>query len=103
MYNLFLDLQKVSSFHSITPYEYDTYPPQSTETAWEAKEFWRLVFTNYTAIDDPNNHDGVITHLEPHILECEVKWALGSITKTKLVDVMEFQWSYFKSWKMMLW
>ena len=103
MYNLFLDLQKVSSFHSITPYEYDTYPPQSTETAWEAKEFWRLVFTNYTAIDDPNNHDGVITHLEPHILECEVKWALGSITKTKLVDVMEFQWSYFISWKMMRW
>ena len=30
---------------------------------------------------DPDNHDGVITHLEPDILECEVKWALGSITK----------------------
>ena len=44
---------------------------------------------------DPD-HDGVITHLEPDILECEVKWALGSIT-TKLVEVMEFQWSYFKS------
>ena len=42
-------------------------------------------------------HDGVITHLEPDILECEVKWALGSITKTKLVEVMEFQLSYFKS------
>ena len=103
MYNLFLDLQKVSSFHSITPYEYDTYPPQSTETAWEAKEFWRLVFTNYTAIDDPNNHDGVITHLEPHILECEVKWALDSIAMTKLVEVMEFQLNYSKYWKMMLW
>ena len=49
-----------------------------------------------------DNHDGVITHLEPDILECEVKWALGSITKTKLVEVMEFQLSYFKSWKMML-
>ena len=34
-------------------------------------------------LHDPNNHDGVITHLEPHILECEVKWALGSITKNK--------------------
>ena len=33
--------------------------------------------------NDPNNHDGVITHLEPDILECEVKWALGSITKNK--------------------
>ena len=32
---------------------------------------------------DPANHDGVITHLEPDILECEVKWALGSITMNK--------------------
>ena len=31
-------------------------------------------------LNDPDNHDGVITHLEPDILECEVKWALGSIT-----------------------
>ena len=44
-----------------------------------------------------DNHDGVITHLEPDILECKVKWALGSITTTKLVEVMEFQLSYFKS------
>ena len=33
---------------------------------------------------DPENHDGVITHLEPDILECEVKWALGSITTNKV-------------------
>ena len=32
---------------------------------------------------DPDNHDGVITHLEPDILECEVKWALESITRNK--------------------
>ena len=32
---------------------------------------------------DPDNHDGVITHLEPNILECEVKWALGSLTTNK--------------------
>ena len=32
---------------------------------------------------DPDNHEGVITHLEPDILECEVKWALGSITTSK--------------------
>ena len=40
---------------------------------------------NYTKKDlnDPNNHNGVITHLEPDILECEVKWALGSITLNK--------------------
>ena len=33
--------------------------------------------------NDPDNHDGVITHLEPDILECEVKWALGSVTMNK--------------------
>ena len=39
-------------------------------------------------LHNPDNHDGVITHLEPDILECEVKWALGSITRTKLVEVI---------------
>ena len=42
-------------------------------------------------LHNPDNHDGVITHLEPDILECEVKWALGNITMNKLVEVMEFQ------------
>ena len=37
----------------------------------------------------------MITHLEPDMLKCEVKWALGSIIRTKLVEVMEFQLSYF--------
>ena len=48
-------------------------------------------------LHDPDDHDGVITHLETDILECEVKWALGSITRTKLMEVMEFQLSYSKS------
>ena len=48
-------------------------------------------------LHDPDNHDGVITHLEPDILELEVKWALGSITMNKVVEVMEFQLSYLKS------
>ena len=52
-------------------------------------------------LHNSDNHDCVITHLEPDILECEVKWALGSIT-TKLVEVIEFLLSYFKSLKMML-
>ena len=41
---------------------------------------------NYTKKDlhNPDNHDGVITHLEPDTLECEVKWALGSITMNKV-------------------
>ena len=48
---------------------------------------------------DPDNHNGVITHthLEPDILECEVKWALDNITMKMLVEVMEFQLSYLKS------
>ena len=53
-------------------------------------------------LNDSDNHDGVITHLEPDILECEVRWALGSITTNSGVEVMEFQLSYFKSQKMML-
>ena len=48
-------------------------------------------------LHDPDNHNGIITHLEPDILECEVKWALGSIIRTKLVGVLDFQVSYFKS------
>ena len=49
-----------------------------------------------------DNHNGVITDLEPDILECEVKWALKASLQTKIVEVMEFQLSYFKSRKMML-
>ena len=45
---------------------------------------------------DQDNHDGVVTHLETEILECEIKWALGSITTNK-VKVMDLQLSYFKS------
>ena len=48
-------------------------------------------------LHNPDNHDGVITDLEPDILECEVKWALESITINKVMEVMEFQLSYFKS------
>ena len=47
-------------------------------------------------LHDPDNHDGVITHLEPDVLECEVEWVLASLP-TKLVEVMEFQLRYFKS------
>ena len=47
-------------------------------------------------LHDQDNHNGVINHLEPDILEYEVRWALASL-RTKLVKVMEFQLSYFKS------
>ena len=43
-------------------------------------------------LHDPDNHDGVITHLEPDILQCEVKWALEKASlQTKLEEVMEFE------------
>ena len=47
-------------------------------------------------LHDTDNHDSVITHREPDILECEVKWALGRSLWAKLVEVMEFQLTYFK-------
>ena len=46
---------------------------------------------------DPDNYDGVVTHLQPDILECEAKWALKAWLRAKLVEVMEFQLSSFKS------
>ena len=50
-------------------------------------------------LHDPDNHDGVITHthLEPDILECEVKWALGSITMNKASGSDGIPVEYFKS------
>ena len=48
-------------------------------------------------LHDPNNHDGVITHLEPDTLVCEVKWALGSNTTNKASGGDGIQLSYFKS------
>ena len=53
-------------------------------------------------LHDPDNPDGVITDLEPDILECEVKQALGSMTTNNASGGDEFQMSYFKSLKMML-
>ena len=48
-------------------------------------------------LHDPDNQDGVITHLEPDILECEGKWTRGSITMNKASGGNGFQLSYFKS------
>ena len=52
---------------------------EDTKKRWQ--EYTELVCKE--DLHDPDNHDGVITHLEPDILECEVKWALGSITTNK--------------------
>ena len=47
-------------------------------------------------LHNPDNHNGVLTHLEPDILECKAKWALDASLQTKLMEVMEMQLSYFK-------
>ena len=53
--------------------------------AEDIKKRWQEYMEELYKTDrhDPDNHNGVITHLEPDILECEVKWALGSITTNK--------------------
>ena len=48
-------------------------------------------------LNDPDNHNGVVPHSEPDILECEVKWVLRSTAAIKLLEVMKFQQSYLKS------
>ena len=57
----------------------------------EYKELYKKGF------NDPDNHDGVGTHLEPDILERDVKWAVGSITANKASGRDRIQLSYFKS------
>ena len=51
--------------------------------AEDIKKRWQEYIELYKELHDPDNHDGVLTHLEPDILECEVKWALGTITTNK--------------------
>ena len=52
--------------------------------AEDIKKRWQEYTELYKRdLNDPDNHDGVITHLEPDILECKIKWALGSITMNK--------------------
>ena len=67
--------------------------------AEDVKKRWQEYTELYKKeLHDPDNYDGVISHLEPDILECEVKWALESITtNTASRKVIEFQLSYFKS------
>ena len=68
-----------------------------TETEDIKKRWQEYTEELYNQSYNPNNHDGVITHLESDILEYEVKWALGSTTTNKIVEGMEFQLSCFSS------
>ena len=73
------------------------------KVAEDIKKRWQEYTELYRKdLHDPENHDGVITHLELDTLECKVTWALGSSKRlpnplqTKLVEVTEFQLSYSK-------
>ena len=55
--------------------------PEAKDMKKRWQEFTEELYKNY--LNDPDNHDGVVTHLEPDILECEVKWALGNIAMNK--------------------
>ena len=64
--------------------------------AEDIKKRWQEYTELYKKdLHDPDNHDGVTTHLEPDILECKFKGTLGSIT-TNLWEVMQFRLSFFK-------
>ena len=66
-----------------------------------SRQEYRIVYIDALYKKDlngPGNQNGMVTHIEPDILECEVKWALGSITMNKASGGrIEFQLSYFKS------
>ena len=66
---------------------------EDTKKRWQ--EYTEELYKN--DLHDPDNQDAVITHLEPDILECEVKWDLGSITMNKASGGDGIQLSYFKS------
>ena len=70
----------------------DLTEPEDIKKRWH--EYTEQLYKN--DLHDPDNHDGMITHLEPDILDCEVKWVFGSITTNKASEVKEFQLSYFK-------
>ena len=61
------------------------------------KKRWQEYTELYQKDHDQDNHSGVISHLEPDVLECEVKWALGSITTNKASGGDGYQLSSFKS------
>ena len=71
----------------------DLTEPEDIKKRWQ--EYMEELYKK--DLHDPDNHDDVIIHLEPDILECEVKWVLKASLRTKLVEVMEFLLSYFKS------
>ena len=80
-------LKKIRDIKEIFHAKMDTIKDRNCMNLTEAKDIkkrWQAYTELYkNNLNDPSNHDVVVTHLEPDILECEVKWALGSITTNK--------------------
>ena len=68
-----------------------------TEAEYIKKRWQEYTELHTKDLNDPDNHDSVSTHVEPDILECEVKWTLGSISMNKTSRGDGIQLSYFKS------
>ena len=96
------DLKKIRDIKGIFHTKMDTVKDRNGMHLTEAEDIKKR-WQEYTEelykkdLHDEDNHYGVIIHLEPDILECKIKWAIGNITTTKLVEVMEFHLSCFKS------
>ena len=85
-------------FHAMMGSIKDTDGMELTEAEDIKKRQWEYTEELYKKdLHDQDNHDGVISHLEPDILECEVKWALGSITTNKTSGGDGIPVDYFKS------
>ena len=82
--NLFKEIRETKgTFHAKMGIITDRNDMDFTE-AEDIKKRWQEYIEQYKKdLNDPDNHNGVITQLEPDILECKVKWALGNITKNK--------------------
>ena len=82
-----IDLKKIGDTKGIFHPKMGSIKDRNGKDLTEAekiKKRWQEYTELYKkGLNDPDNHNGVITHLEPYILECEVKWALGSITMNK--------------------
>ena len=74
-------------------YGMDLTKAEDIKKRWQ--EYTKELYKNH--LHNPDNPNGVINHLEPDILQCEVTWPFRSITMDKPVEVMDFQLSYFKS------
>ena len=71
----------------------DLTEPEDIKKRWQ--EYTEKLYKK--DLNDSDNHDGVITHLEPYVLKCEVKWVLGSITMNKASGGDGIPGEHFKS------